>query len=341
MATKIENPKYFPVPPKTSWWKNVSNRVWGYDFFVSYHWDSGGAYAVKLAEDLRDRGFECFLDRSEFAGGDDWRTEAKTALDNTRRLIVVGTRQALSKSEPVRDEVSHFVSRSGHVIPILFGTRIEDDERHNYPALELISKNVVEVIEHLPRQAIGPSQKVLNSIESTHSVLRRRRLRGAIVASIIVTLAFLALIAFVSFLNAEMQRLRAQESATEAQRQLWFARQNEFNALNALASIAENEGRIEDAAKLTLAAWPRNQTEAAPQLKTTVKTLRTISHRQLANFIIEERERSVSSIALSADGSTLASGAADGTVLLWEVDSGTLIHMWTPLMARADFVLLR
>jgi hypothetical protein len=37
--------------------QNVFHRVkgflWGYDFFISYHWASGGTYAVSLAQQLR------------------------------------------------------------------------------------------------------------------------------------------------------------------------------------------------------------------------------------------------------------------------------------------------
>ena len=52
-------------------WKNLKDRLWGYDFFISYHWASGGTYAVNLAQRLRDRYFEVFLDRAEYAMGDD------------------------------------------------------------------------------------------------------------------------------------------------------------------------------------------------------------------------------------------------------------------------------
>src|SRR4051812_22868448 len=57
-----------PAPlarPKEGAFRRLASRFWGYDYFVSYHWASGGAYAVALAQRLRDRGYEVFLDRAE------------------------------------------------------------------------------------------------------------------------------------------------------------------------------------------------------------------------------------------------------------------------------------
>jgi hypothetical protein len=50
---------------KQRYYEPLINWLWGYDFFISYHWESGGTYAVNLAAKLRDRGYDVFLDRSE------------------------------------------------------------------------------------------------------------------------------------------------------------------------------------------------------------------------------------------------------------------------------------
>jgi len=217
-----QKPQYnaFVPPPRVSWWRRIANRFWGYDFFISYHWSSGGAYAVKLAEALRKRRYDCFLDRSEFAGGDDWKHEARQALANTQRLIVVGTREALSVSNPVRDEVSIFSARSHRIIPILFGERIPDDQRHQFPTLNLISKQVVEILEDETHLENGPSDKVLDDIDQAHRILRRRRLRTLLVAGVNAILLIAALVASISFLTAERQRNIAQTALVESQREL-------------------------------------------------------------------------------------------------------------------------
>ncbi|KAG2343909.1 WD40 repeat-like protein [Suillus weaverae] len=43
----------------------------------------------------------------------------------------------------------------------------------------------------------------------------------------------------------------------------------------------------------------------------------------------EDKERAVSVIALSLDGKTVASGSFDGTVRLWNIDTGKVIKKWT------------
>ncbi len=219
MESTANNPGLGPFPA-IPWWRRLANRIWGYDFFVSYHWASGGEYAVKLAEALRQRNYDCFLDRSEFAGGDDWKHQASQALANTQRLIVIGTREALTISAPVRDEVIIFTARSERVIPILFGERVADTERHAYPTLNLISNRVVEIIEPAENQFNGPSDVALDQIEQAHSILRRRKLRAMLVSSVIAVLALATVAATMSFINAERQRLLAQGALVETQREL-------------------------------------------------------------------------------------------------------------------------
>ena len=59
------------------WYQRIKDRLWGYDFFISYHWASGGTYAVNLAARLREKGYEVFLDRAEYAMGTNGRTSVK------------------------------------------------------------------------------------------------------------------------------------------------------------------------------------------------------------------------------------------------------------------------
>jgi WD40 repeat protein len=213
------------IPPlqaaagKPAWWRRVTTRFWGFDFFISYHWNSGGRYAARLADALRKEGFDCFLDRSEFAGGDDWKIEARQALANTRRLIVVGTREALTVSEPVRDEITIFSARSDRIVPILFGSRVPDDQRHEFPALDLISERVIEIVEDAGRQEAGPSGRVLDELRHSHRVLRRRRVRALAVTAAMVLLALAALVSTLFFLNAEHQRRVAEQALMDAQRE--------------------------------------------------------------------------------------------------------------------------
>ena len=91
--------------------------MWGYDFFISYHWDSGGRYAVNLAQRLSEAKYDVFLDRAEYAMGDDWKEIGEVALINTQRLVLVGTRAAITESKPVEREIRVFARKNGRLSP--------------------------------------------------------------------------------------------------------------------------------------------------------------------------------------------------------------------------------
>ncbi len=110
----------------------LRNVVWGYDLFISYQWESGGTYAVNLAQSMRDLNYEVFLDRSEFVKGENWEVAGDLALRNTRRLVVIATRGAVTQSPPVEREVTVFTARSRHVIPIVFEDQFEDLDRSKF-----------------------------------------------------------------------------------------------------------------------------------------------------------------------------------------------------------------
>ena len=48
-----------------------------------------------------------FLDRAEFAAGDDWEVSGGPRLRNTKRLVLVATREALTASDPVAPAGRH------------------------------------------------------------------------------------------------------------------------------------------------------------------------------------------------------------------------------------------
>ena len=75
--------------------QNIAGRlvdaIFGYDFFVSYTWADGSKYADSLYEKLKAQGFTVFLDKEEYARGDNWSLFGRRALKKTRQLILVAT----------------------------------------------------------------------------------------------------------------------------------------------------------------------------------------------------------------------------------------------------------
>jgi WD40 repeat protein len=191
----------------------VANWLWGYDYFISYHWKSGGSYAVALAQRLRDRKYDVFLDRSEYAMGENWEEGGRRALRNTKRLVLVATREALTESKPVAHEVEVFSSRGRLVIPIFF-VRIEETvpesiaglDRLANPVLVHIPEALLYIRESPDRLARGPTDEVIKQLTQTLGLTRRRDIRVGAVGIVIAVLAAFCLFATVSWVQA----LRAQ-----------------------------------------------------------------------------------------------------------------------------------
>ena len=111
---KVKSPESNPnIQRLWSWLQKIRDRLWGYDFFVSYHWASGGQYGVALAQRLAEAKYDVFLDRADYAMGDDWKKVGEKALANTHRLVLVATREAVTESMPVEREINLFTLRKG------------------------------------------------------------------------------------------------------------------------------------------------------------------------------------------------------------------------------------
>lgn len=210
---------------KRKLWQWLKDWLWGYDFFVSYHWVSGGVYAVKLAQMLRSKGFDVFLDRADYASGDDWKRMGQIALRNTQRLVLVATREAVTISKPVQHEVEIFTARGRQVIPIIFGDRFNDIDRSDYPTLACLPDSQLFVDSGADSLATGPNRETVDELIRTHNVLRRRNLRALLIlipTIIVITFAAFAtyqwgdaLVAKRSALNSYEEEKKAKEQETK------------------------------------------------------------------------------------------------------------------------------
>jgi hypothetical protein len=198
----------------------IAARLWGYDFFISYQWSTGGKYAMALAARLRERGLDCFLDRAEFAAGDDWKIEARRALDRTQRLVVVANPEAMRESAAVRREVEIFTARNQRIVLITFDRPYTEDERKDIPTLAMISASCLSATETAPVTAGEPSKAVVDRLVQTHDLIRRKRLRRGIVAGVIATLSVMLAVSIVLGLGAyyAQQREKRARLGEEARR---------------------------------------------------------------------------------------------------------------------------
>jgi hypothetical protein len=199
----------------------IEDWLFGYDFFVSYQWSSGGKYAKALAEALERVGFECFLDRSDFAVGDDWKEESRRALHRTESLIVIATREALRTSTAVQLELDVFGARQRRILPIVFGELFTEAERKEIPALERLPPTMLATLE--PSSAVDgkPSKQTIDAIASSFHVLRtRRRQKRALVATLVTLVGLLTVVSALAVVTAVALKREKQQRETAMARQL-------------------------------------------------------------------------------------------------------------------------
>lgn len=217
------------------WYQRLKDWLWGYDFFISYQWASGGTYAVNLAARLREKGYEVFLDRTEYAMGDAWKRVGEVALRNTQRLVLIATSEAVFESKPVEHEIVLFTNRGRHCIPIFFGDTFAAEEQANpgkFIVLDRLPDDALYIEDTIENLLVGPAPEVIAKLASAHGVMRRRKLRTTITLMAVSVLIAFAIFASASWINALIAKGREAEARGVAEQQAFQA--NHELALNQL-----------------------------------------------------------------------------------------------------------
>lgn len=205
------------------WYQRLKNWLWGYDFFISYHWASGGTYAVNLAARLREKGYDVFLDRAEYAMGDKWKGVGEVALRNTQRLVLIATREAVFESKPVEREVVLFTNRSCHCIPVFFGDTFAAEEQANpgkYIVLDRLPDDTLYIEDTIENLDSAPAPEVVEKLASAHGIMRRLKLRQTITVTAITVLTIFAIVATIAAVTAVEAKNEAVEANTKLRAEL-------------------------------------------------------------------------------------------------------------------------
>lgn len=318
---------------RESWRVGLARVFWGYDFFISYHWESGGAYARALAQRLRDKHYDVFLDRAEYAMGEDWKRVGEAALRNTQRLVLIATLEAVTKSDPVTHEVKSFTARGRRVIPVVF---YEDRDTGRVPSLAGLVRTDNEVLALIPdaqlyiddnakNLCLGPADDVVDRLVHTFRIMRRRNMRATILGLVALILIAFSGVAMVSWFNAEKERQAAVQAASVAKDQRRTAEKNAADsAAVALATQAvEIQGptrfplprqreQDERATLIALQAY-RFHTRGSGLMQPAVdNALRTILGADFFSTVLGEGEAA----EFSSDGQRLAVRSKD-RVVVW------------------------
>ena len=287
--------------------QKLADFLFGYDFFISYCWADGRIYAVELQERLETLGFNCFLDSSDYAKGDNWRAAGRRALKKTSRLILVGTPEALL-SEPVANELRIFSKLNRRVFPIDFGgalAGIGSDEG----LFKYLDPDMLRVLEADEALANGPSEEVLDQIRGSFNLLRQDQKRVRIMGTATLVFAMVALLAVVLGFLAHLKTREAQVNLAQS------------HIVTAQAFLNSSEQDLAMATHQFVDA-----VEAAPRGT-------PISHtaRDLASVWMEEQVWPLRSAfrhtagAFSADERQLVLVDVRGKANAWDVETGALL----------------
>lgn len=89
----------------------IADTLFGYDFFISYAHADGTAYPEALDRELQALGFDTHLDTRDYHVGNDLGKLTAIRLRNSRNLVVICRRCALTESVWVRRELDAFEGR--------------------------------------------------------------------------------------------------------------------------------------------------------------------------------------------------------------------------------------
>ncbi|NJM91874.1 MAG: toll/interleukin-1 receptor domain-containing protein [Rhodospirillaceae bacterium] len=191
------------------WLRNITDILFGYDFFISYAHADGKDYPRALRDDLERSGFKVFLDEQDFGGGEELNIATRRRIRMSTKLILLARPRALDTSNWVCRELELFIQTKRDPIILNFDDAIAKaptdrpimallQNRHRFPEIGNIGR---------------PSGAIRESIDRTFDGVRQetRRIR-ALGASAIVFL-IVAVVALWQWYEAEVQS-RVSEAMT-------------------------------------------------------------------------------------------------------------------------------
>ena len=87
--------------------------------FFSYSRADGSAFALRLANDLKNKGFDVWIDQEDIRAGLDWDLEIEKALKSCDCVLFLETDKSVV-SNNVLDEVYYALDQNKKVIPLVY-----------------------------------------------------------------------------------------------------------------------------------------------------------------------------------------------------------------------------
>lgn len=288
--------------------------IFGYDFFISYSWRDGATYANALARRLEADGFEVFLDRNDYATGDDWKKVGAWTLRRTGQLLLVGSPGAL-ESLPVTREVEIFSKTGRRIIPIDIAGSLNFKNSDSTFA-SILREEILRIREPVTALDFGPSHETIVTIHRTFNLVRQDKKRIVVIATVALLLGVLAIVATGAWLEASAERDRTKQAL-----QVALKRESQFLSRKARDEV--RAGKAGTALQSALKGLPVEKER--PWVSETFGALieGVNEHRERRMFI--GHEASIHEATFSPDGTRVVTASSDKTARLWDVATGHLV----------------
>ncbi|MEO8425317.1 MAG: TIR domain-containing protein, partial [Actinomycetota bacterium] len=328
------------------------------DVFISYAREDQ-TFVRRLYEALGDSGHETWVDWEGIPPSAVWMAEVRTAIESAESFVFVITPESLSSSV-CREEVAHAASVNKRLIPILHRDvgdtpapedvaarnwiffRAEDDfeagvgqllhaletdlewvaahtrllvrarewEQRSRSRSLLVRGDDLHEAEAWLARAAGrqPEPTPLHAefiVESRRASASRQRLTlGAVGLALVISLV-LSILAFVQRTTAIRERVRAEQQAA-------ISRSRE------LAAQADTQLQVDPELSVLLAVQAA-RADPTTEAEDSLRRALTASH---VRDTLAGHDGAVTSLALSPDGSMVATAGFDGTETLWRTEGG-------------------
>lgn len=179
-------------PPPSGWLRALLDRLFGYDYFISYAHDDGTIYPRRLRDRLEQSGFRAFLDTTGYVAGDDLRAGTHRRVRMSTYLVVVARPHAL-RSVWVKRELQTYLA-AGRVPVVLningaLATPTADAE-----VLALL-KDRLFIAETVADGDGEPSDRVIEELRRGFRSTRQEAKRLRFMSATVVVFALLAVAA--------------------------------------------------------------------------------------------------------------------------------------------------
>lgn len=170
----------------------LSERILGYDVFISYSWSDGRDYVAALHQGLVGAGFRCFLDDREMSGGTPLKASVDRALQRSTILVLVASADAFDSSY-VEEEVKAFDHLNRPIVPLNI-EHFLTSYQGNTEVWEQI-RDRVWIDDATGRLATGPGEEVVTQISRSYRFIRTTRWRQLLAWSLVLVFGGLAVLA--------------------------------------------------------------------------------------------------------------------------------------------------